>query len=256
MISITLEHKARVITMVDRDLDWLLKSSESDINKGSIPLTPNEAKLSSLTMSNPLGNNKIQLPYYAEKATYSLLSGLKNQVNLVPGTIIVTDLLFVAEHTGVYVGDGSVVELYGDGSINLISIKDFLNGGYKNNDISPRTGINIYAATYSGKCIASKRVAERALNLKNKFTGKKIDYHLFKNNCHMFSGYCFFGEGFQKNTDCALFKGLTKKIIDSTIPRTDKKASFWRELFKYEEDSPYSRNDLNKFSWMQVSATN
>ncbi|SUC35063.1 Uncharacterised protein [Providencia rustigianii] len=197
--------------MADKDLDWLLKSSESDINKGSISLTPNEIKSPSLAMSNPLGYSRIQLPYYKEKATYSLLSGLINQVDLLPGAIIVTDLLFVAEHTGVYVGDGNVVELYGDGSINLISINDFLNGGYKNNDISPRTGINIYTATYDGKCIASKKVAERALDLKNEFTGKKIDYYLFKNNCHMLSGYCFFGEGFQKNTDCALFQGLTKK---------------------------------------------
>ncbi len=242
--------------MKDSDLDWLLNSSESEINKGSIPLTPNETQLSSLIMNNPLGNNKIQLPYYTEKATYSLLSGLKNQVDLLPGAIIVTDLLFVAEHTGVYVGDGNVVELYGDGSINLISINDFLNGGYKNNDISPRTGINIYTATYDGKCIASKRVTNRALNLNKKFVGKKIHYRYFKNNCHMLSGYCFSGEGFQENTDCAFFRGLTKKIIDSTVPRTDKKESFWDFLFKSEEDSPYSKNDLNKFAWTQVRSAN
>lgn len=248
--------------MKDSDLDWLLNSSESEINKGSIKLDQNEVGLSQLATSNVVSSKNKQSAYYEIKAKYSLFSGLKNQVDLIPGAIVVTDLLFKFEHTGVYVGNGNIVELHGDGSINLISIDDFINGGYKSNDTSFRTGINIYTATYDGKCIASEEVASRALNIKDRLTGKKIPYHMLKNNCHMFSGYCFYGKNFQKNTDCALFSGLTKKIINCTlIPEVDEKVSFWNFSSIWDllptwdppfEDYKYSSKELNRFCWTQV----
>ncbi len=233
--------------MISNDLDWLLNSTEYEINKGSIPLLDNENEHTLLGGSSFVRvTRKTDLPYYVEKSKYSIFS---DKVDLLPGSIIVVDLAFLFEHTGIYVGNDKVVELHGDGSINLISINNFIKGGYKilGKSLSLRTGVNIYTASFMGKPIASQNVIDRAMELVN--LNIDIQYHIFKNNCHMFSGYCFTGKNFQKNTDCSLFTGLTKKIIDSTIPISTQ-STWLGSLFnnKYP-GSNYSKHDLTGFSW-------
>lgn len=133
------------------------------------------------------------------------------------GSILAISLGFVLEHTGIYIGNGKVIELYGDGYINEITLKQFLNGAY---DLDPsflsivaRTGVNIYTACSNGKVIANKQVAERAITISK--SCKKIDYSVLNNNCHMFSGFCLFGKNFQKNKGCRFFTNLTLGIIEN-----------------------------------------
>ncbi|WPA93291.1 hypothetical protein QS795_005845 [Providencia zhijiangensis] len=198
--------------------------------------------------------------YYDDKSRLSFTRNfLKDEVDLVPGCPVVVKLALIVEHSGIYVGDDKVIELYGDGTINLVSTKKFLFGAYKQ-DIPLRTGINIYTPCFDGEVIYFKDAVSRALEIHN----QTIEYHIRKNNCHMMTGYCLDGINFQKNTDCNTFASLTKKIMDlklSTI-NASKKSGFWHKLSnsineirtsQFPKDVYYcgdfALNDINRFSW-------
>lgn len=254
--------------MTISDIDWLLNSSVEEINSGSISLPlveENNTSIVSLSTSFAVKNpTSVEDPYYIKRSKFSSLYSIFDEpIILKPGSVIVVSLAFFIEHSGIYIGNDQVVELYGDGSINLISLKEFLYGGYKG-DFSPRTGINVFAASYQNEVIYSEEIALRAKEL----IGKTIPYNIFKNNCHMFSGYCFTGKNFQKNTDCKYFYGLTKKIMDSTIKEKekvltsplDKNIDVWKSgfdwLFKEYNylNGGFSKNDINDFSWKIVKS--
>lgn len=248
--------------MHSSDLNWLLTSTQEEINQESISLESSGISITNMATSfNPTTSGSWHknyqvdnVPYYLKKSKYSLFSNfLDDPIQLLPGAIVVVDLGFFAEHTGIYIGDGKIVELYGDGSVNTVSKKDFIMGGYKNNDFSFRTGLHIYSASYDGNVIASQDVANRAKEL----IGKKINYSTLKNNCHMLSGYCFAGRNFQKNTDCKFFYGLTKKIMDATLIKKDLDTSIFSffDLFNTNRSNingGFSSHEIDKFSWRIV----
>lgn len=253
---------SRLVFMFSDDANWLLNSSVEDINKDSISLSSSSLnKVSILSDSSFVANKSLPRPAYyirrSEFSSFSVSTIFGSPASLMPGSIVVVGLGFFLEHTGVYIGNNQVVELYGDGSINLISLREFLMGGYKS-DISPRTGLGVFTACYKGKVIASEKVAFRAKEL----IGKRIEYHILKNNCHMFAGYCFSGKDFQKNTDCTFFRGLTKKIIDSTLVRKLEGKSVL-DIFRFmggldescSSNGGFSESDLNEFSWKFVEVS-
>lgn len=213
IITAKINKNSDAAVSVDADLNWLRNSKAYDVNRGAIHLDVSNSKSDTGFKSAQFATSSPsyrQRPYYVEYAKLPFTSGIFDDlVDLVPGCIVAVRLGAFLEHTGVYVGNNKVVELYGDGSINLISTEDFISGSYKKG-FPVRTAVDLYTACFNDKPVASEVVALRALKLVN----SRLPYHILKNNCHMLSGFCFSGRNFQENTDCKFFRGLTKKIID------------------------------------------
>ena len=111
-----------------------------------------------------------------------------------PGTPLLVDLFGLVEHSGIYLGNGFVAELYGDNLLRAVSLKEFIGDSWR------RTGRSIYAACSraSGIPVSSKNAA---LNACAYIKGKRtVEYDLFRNNCHLFSISCVSGH-FQEKRD-------------------------------------------------------
>ena len=113
-----------------------------------------------------------------------------------PGTPLLVDLFGVVEHSGIYLGNGFVAELYGDNLLREVSLKEFLKG----DTWWRRTGITIYAACSktSGRPVSSNNAAS---NARAYIQGiRTVEYDLLRNNCHLFSISCISGH-FQEKRD-------------------------------------------------------
>ena len=108
-----------------------------------------------------------------------------------PGTPLIVDLFGVVEHSGIYLGNGRVAELFGDNLLREVTLKEFVEGE-KGEWV--RTGKRIYAACgkASGKLVASEYAAENARAYIRRY--RTVKYNLFRNNCHLFSISCLSGK--------------------------------------------------------------
>ena len=107
-----------------------------------------------------------------------------------PGTPLLVDLFGVVEHSGIYLGNGHVAELFGDNLLREVTLKEFLEG---EKGTRVRTGHRIFAACsrLSGKTLASPYAAENARAFIRRI--RTVRYNLFRNNCHLFSISCLSG---------------------------------------------------------------
>ncbi len=97
------------------------------------------------------------------------------------GALVVCEIFHLFEHTGIYIGEGQIVELQGTGLVRSVSVKRFMDN---------RSGEELMVACDSrGQPFASPVAAERASN--QIFTYQ--EYDLIQNNCHRFSGHCYTG---------------------------------------------------------------
>ena len=109
-----------------------------------------------------------------------------------PGSVLKVDLAAgLVCHTGIYVGNNRIVEMTnqkGTGIIKKVPPKYFLDYSLV------RTGLFIYVACgiKDGKYypLAAPEIAERALAA----VGRKTEYSLLLDNCHMFTEYCITGK--------------------------------------------------------------
>ena len=111
----------------------------------------------------------------------SIYDGCRDKVVPVPGSVLYCDLAMgYMEHSGIYVGDGKIVHLSGEGAIEVVSPKQFIKGG---------TAINIYVSCKDEFAVGSPAVARRA---KSK-VGYVREYNFLMDNCHQFSAGCLTG---------------------------------------------------------------
>jgi len=104
------------------------------------------------------------------------------------------------EHSGIYLGDGCVAELRGDGKLVAVSLDGFLKGSLDNGSLNPRVGSVIFAAcdketlqpVCSASCVANAR----------KFIAEigEVKYDVKSNNCHMFTNACVVGHPAEPRT--------------------------------------------------------
>ena len=102
-----------------------------------------------------------------------------------------------AEHTGIYLGDSRVAELSGDGQLQEVTLTEFING--KSEDWNNlRSGTRIFSACdeAQGVSVGMPFVADVARQFIHQV--RRVDYHLFGNNCHMFTASCVKGEMISK----------------------------------------------------------
>ena len=108
-----------------------------------------------------------------------------------PGTPLLVSFAIALEHTGVYLGANRVAELECDGTVSIVSLSDFINGGP--NDMPIRNGTRIFAAcdAKTRKPLGSKLA--RATALKFSKSGFAAGYDFVRNNCHLFTAVCVSG---------------------------------------------------------------
>lgn len=104
-----------------------------------------------------------------------------NILRLPPGSLVMCEIMHLFEHTGIYIGNGWIVELQGTGLVRAITPTQFLAG---------RTGEQIAVATgLHHRIFASEHIAERAAQHIYSYQ----TYDLLRNNCHRFSVSCITG---------------------------------------------------------------
>ncbi|MCM3116307.1 hypothetical protein M3610_13460 [Neobacillus sp. MER 74] len=107
------------------------------------------------------------------------------------GAVVWCDLGFgVCEHTGVYLGNGLIMEFagYKKGLIRPVDFKGFTRYGHF------RSGTAIYAITDSkGNVLADETFADRAWR-ELLYPSKNRRYNLLTENCHMFTAGCITGD--------------------------------------------------------------
>jgi len=126
-------------------------------------------------------------PFSAVYGAKKLLNYLfEKEVEPEEGSILVCKIMGDAfEHSGVYIGDGKIVELAGSGEIRAVSFNQFLSDG------PTRTGNKIYIACDRDDeplwCYTAEDNAKEMI-------GKRRDYNMVTDNCHQFTAGCITGD--------------------------------------------------------------
>jgi len=117
-------------------------------------------------------------------------------VEPVVGALLCCGIGGLLDHTGIWVGDNTILELDGNGLIKPISSQRFTQ---------ERSGEHIFIACDSvGKPLASELAAQRAIAQIYEYR----DYHVIENNCHQFIWECF-NPG---DTQLTTFKQLNARL--------------------------------------------
>jgi len=108
------------------------------------------------------------------------------------GSVVYCDFIIAAsaiQHSGIYVGNGNIVHLNGDGVVEKVSATEFVSGlmGFK-------CGSSIYVSCEGTTPVGDSFAADLALSK----VGNKYDYRIYKDNCHRFVAECI---GFDASSD-------------------------------------------------------
>ncbi|MGR6648141.1 lecithin retinol acyltransferase family protein, partial [Avibacterium paragallinarum] len=103
-------------------------------------------------------------------------------------------------HSGIYVGNNSVVHLNKHGEIKKVSLSDFIKG---------TSAITIYVSCCNGKAIGNKKVGNFALSQ----IGKRTKYNVLLRNCHQFSSSCITGNLDNNDRLLSLLKITARKKL-------------------------------------------
>lgn len=105
-----------------------------------------------------------------------------------------------AEHTGIYIGDGRIVQRNGNGLIEVVDETEFLR---------KTTGIEIYVSCNDDDAVGSHIVANRAIAQ----IGNQVKYSFYNKNCHQFVASCLTGN---LNTEAFLFTQI-KHLVEKNL---------------------------------------
>jgi len=102
------------------------------------------------------------------------------------GSVVYCELMGgLAEHSGIYVGDNTIVHLNGDGWVEAVTPEEFIDrlDGFN-------TAMSIYTSCVDTIAVGSEQVAKHAMQRLGEFN----DYNLLSNNCHQFTASCLDGD--------------------------------------------------------------
>ena len=136
-------------------------------------------------------------PYESPIATYPTdIFSTEQSVKPQLGAIVCCGIGGVLDHTGIWLGDNTIIEVDGNGLVKPLSPQRFTDD---------RSGKGIFIACDSlGGPLVSEMAAQRAIEQIYQLR----DYHLFDNNCHQFIWQCFQPNGLEITT----FKSLSLNI--------------------------------------------
>jgi hypothetical protein len=124
------------------------------------------------------------------------------------GSVVYCDLAGgFAEHSGIYAGKNKIVHLNGNGMIEAVSPREFMNrlDGYN-------TAITIYTSCYEKSPTGSNAISRRAKSCMNQFR----DYHVLFNNCHRFTSWCIAGDDSKQSLTLSSVKKNAKLYLFTT----------------------------------------
>ena len=144
----------------------------------------------------------------------------------------------VAEHSGIYLGNGRVAELNGNGRIMQVSLSEFVNG-LEGEVMNTRNGTCIFGAC-DENTDEIKSHKNAALNAQTYIDrGVKKDYNVFGNNCHMFTASCLLGGEIEKMSKEDWFVRGTFTVVDLELIiehiLNDGKRMGWRRIMTTPE---------------------
>ena len=117
--------------------------------------------------------------------TFSVLDGANDFTRTPAIGSLVYCQLSSAEHSGIYIGGGKIIELTGKGHVKSVTPK-----GFTGNLFSLDKDIFIPIDRQTRRPIGSAATAQRAkLNM-----WQRRNYHLLTDNCHQFSTGCMTGD--------------------------------------------------------------
>lgn len=105
-----------------------------------------------------------------------------------PGTVVYCEL-GPAEHSGIYVGGGKIVQLNAKGNIVSVGLSTFTDSPATIDDtiLVPHDGSTVVSEAWKyGSAVASSYVADNARDR----VGKAREYNLILDNCHQFCSGC------------------------------------------------------------------
>lgn len=174
------------------------------------------------SMQDIFANNKISkedaIKYVAagfvaaNAAKHVVDNYVRETVYPVAGSIVYCDLACVFEHSGICIGDGYIVHLDGNNTIDIVSYKDFLKrlGGFN-------PAFTIYVSCTDTTPIGDTTTALRAIEM----AGTYRDYNIILDNCHQFTSGCITGNF--ENSDN--FWWMLKDTVEKKYP-----VNCWRAL--------------------------
>ena len=188
--------------------DVTINAKEKDNDISSFGNFPDTFVFSSDTLARCIHNDPLCFPRKPVNLS-KLASMVKSIINgrdqcrkPIAGTPVYCKLALVVEHTGIYVGNGKIVHLNGDGNIEAVGPKEFcarLDG------LNPTR--TIYFAESRGKALGNTAIANRAK--------KKLDstrnYNMLFDNCHQFTAGCISGDF---DNPCNAFWMMELEIIN------------------------------------------
>jgi hypothetical protein len=141
-------------------------------------------------MTKDEGSLPVPSPFRVRSPTENLVESLvdnviRDKVSAPSiGSVVYCDLVGQAEHSGIYVGNNQIVHLNGDGLIERVTPKQFMNrlGGLN-------TAMSIYVSCRNGSPVGSRDAAKLAESM----VGYQRDYNLILDNCHRFTTGCLTG---------------------------------------------------------------
>lgn len=125
----------------------------------------------------------------------------KDKVVPVVGSILHC-ALFGADHTGIYIGNGEIVELQGNGSIRATDVKGFMEG---------TNAISIYVAcNKQHQPLGGIEIARRA----EEMLGTNRQYNIIMDNCHQFTTGCITGNFENSNNFFTFVEDVVKRQMN------------------------------------------
>ena len=134
---------------------------------------------------NPIPKHKRPDSLPTPKDVKNLFRSFQDKVTPLPGSVVICDLMDIVEHSGIYIGDNTIVHLSGDGNIEAVSPEEFiarLNGRNKS--------MFIEVSCSDDFAVGSEEVADRARMM----IGRSRNYNLILDNCHQFTSGCLSGD--------------------------------------------------------------
>jgi len=169
--------------MLKETLNFLLKAGDlGDINNTD-GWNPNRYK--KYRPKPAIRKTKTGIPIIGQFVDSAIDNIFKDMVKPLEGCIVHCGLAHVVEHSGIYIGNGEIVHLDGNGRIEAVTPRQFLERLDGLN-----TAMGIYVSCIGTDPIRSRKIANRA----KARIGQNNGYSLFSNNCHRFSSSCITGD--------------------------------------------------------------